>query len=151
MSNKKITIIKGRENEFPVSLKIPEDPFIGLYGAGIIAPPYDLERLVRLPEYSNILSQCVEAMVTNIDGFGFTLEPVGGADPENDGVPTQEAEDERKSILHFFEFCNQELPYSQLRRRVRRDLEVLGNAYWEIIRDGKGDIAWIEHIEGLNA
>ncbi|MBR1604268.1 MAG: phage portal protein [Synergistaceae bacterium] len=148
MSNKKITIIKGRENEFPVSLKIPEDPFIGLYGAGIIAPPYDLERLVRLPEYSNILSQCVEAMVTNIDGFGFTLEPVGGADPENDGVPTQEAEDERKSILHFFEFCNQELPYSQLRRRVRRDLEVLGNAYWEIIRDGKGDIAWIEHIEG---
>ncbi|MBQ8691671.1 MAG: hypothetical protein IJ520_00810, partial [Synergistaceae bacterium] len=148
MSENNITVIKGRDTDLPVSLKIPEDPFMNLYDNGVIAPPYDLEKLVRLPEYSNILSQCVEAMVTNIDGFGFTLEPVGNADPENDGTPVKEAEDERKSILHFFEFCNQEMPYSQLRRRVRRDLEVLGNGYWEIIRDGKGDIAWIEHIEG---
>ena len=148
MSENNITVIKGRDTDWPVSLKIPEDPFMNLYDNGVIAPPYDLEKLVRLPEYSNILSQCVEAMVTNIDGFGFTLEPVGNADPENDGTPVKEAEDERKSILHFFEFCNQEMPYSQLRRRVRRDLEVLGNGYWEIIRDGKGDIAWIEHIEG---
>ena len=146
-----ITLLKGKETDLPVSLKIAEDPFEGAYGGGVLKPPYDLDFLAKLPDYSNILGQCVEAMVTNIDGFGFTLEPVGGADPEKDGVPTQEAEDERKSILHFFEFCNQELPYSQLRRRVRRDLEVLGNAYWEIIRDGKGDIAWIEHIEGLNA
>ena len=31
---------------------------------------------------------------------------------------------------------------------MRRDLEVLGNGYWEVIRDGKGDIVWLEHIEG---
>ncbi|MBQ4418674.1 MAG: phage portal protein [Synergistaceae bacterium] len=143
-----ITLLKGKDTDLPVSLKIAEDPFEGAYGGGVLKPPYDLDFLARQPEYSNILGQCVEAMVTNIDGFGFTLEPVGNTDPENDGVPTKEAEEERKSILNFFEFCNQDLPYSQLRRRVRRDLEVLGNAYWEIIRDGKGDIAWIEHIEG---
>ncbi|MBQ8693500.1 MAG: phage portal protein, partial [Synergistaceae bacterium] len=140
-----IVILKGDK---PSSMRLVEDPFAGQYGSGLLEPPYDLEFLARLPEYSNVLSQCVEAMVTNIDGFGFTLDPIGNADPENDGIPTKEAENERKSILHFFEFCNQDLPYSQLRRRVRRDLETLGNAYWEIIRDGKGDIAWIEHIEG---
>ena len=144
----KTILLKGKEPDFPVSLQISEDPFIGQYSGGILEPPYDMEYLVRLPEYSNILSQCVTAMVTNIDGFGFTLEPVGNADPENDGIPIKEAEEERKAIMNFFEFCNQDMPYSQLRQRVRHDLEILGNGYWEIMRDGKGDIAWMEHIPG---
>jgi PBSX family phage portal protein len=140
-------VIKGREVSSPVSLKMAEDPFTGQYGDGIIEPPYSLEYLAQLPDHSNILAQCVEAMETNIDGFGFMLEPIGEADPENDGVYTKEAADERKRILHFFEFCNPDIPYSQLRRRVRRDLETLGNGYWEIVRDGEGSVAWIEHIE----
>ena len=136
-------IFKGKENEFPVSQKMSTDPFDGFYGDGIIEPPYNLDWLVRLPEHSNMLSQCIEAMETNIDGFGFTLEPAFEFDEGNEA-----AEAERKTLQHFFEFCNAELPYSQLRRRVRRDLEVLGNGYWEVIRDGKGDIVWLEHIEG---
>ena len=136
-------IFKGKDNEFPVSRKMATDPFEGSYGEGIIEPPYDLDWLARLPEHSNILGQCIEAMETNIDGFGFTLEPAFDFELES-----QEAKDEYKTIMHFFEFCNFELPYSQLRRRVRRDLEVLGNGYWEVIRDGKGDIVWLEHIEG---
>ena len=136
-------IFKGKENESPVSQKMSTDPFDGYYGDGIIEPPYNLNWLARLPEHSNMLGQCIEAMETNIDGFGFTLEPAFDF-PEGDA----KAEAERKSIMHFFEFCNFERPYSQLRRRVRRDLEVLGNGYWEVIRDGKGDIAWLEHIEG---
>ena len=136
-------IFKGKENELPVSQKMSNDPFDGYYGDGIIEPPYNLDWLVRLPEHSNMLGQCIEAMEMNIDGFGFTLEPAFEF-PEGDKA----AEAERKTLLHFFEFCNAELPYSQLRRRVRRDLEVLGNGYWEVIRDGKGDIVWLEHIEG---
>ena len=136
-------IFKGKENELPVSQKMSTDPFDSYYGDGIIEPPYNLDWLARLPEHSNILGQCIEAMETNIDGFGFTLEPAFEFS-EGDKV----AEAERKTLLHFFEFCNAELPYSQLRRRVRRDLEVLGNGYWEVIRDGKGDIVWLEHIEG---
>ena len=90
-----------------------------------------------------MLGQCIEAMETNIDGFGFTLEPTFEF---KEGDKATEAE--RKTLLHFFEFCNAELPYSQLRRRVRRYPEVLGNGYWEVIRDGKGNIVWFEHIEG---
>ena len=139
----KAFIFKGKENDFPVSQKMNTDPFDGYYGDGIIEPPYNLDWLIRLPEHSNMLAQCIEAMETNIDGFGFTLEPAFEFKEDN-----KEAIAERKTLEHFFEFCNPELPYSQLRRRVRHDLEVLGNGYWEIIRDGKGDIAWIEHIEG---
>ena len=138
-----VAVVKGRNIDFPVSQKIASDPFAGYYGDGILEPPYNLDWLARLPEHSNVLSQCVEAMETNIDGFGFTLEPAFDFDADN-----KEAEVERKTIEHFFEFCNPELPYSQLRRRVRHDLEVLGNAYWEVIRDGKGDIVWLEHVEG---
>ena len=140
-------VVKAQDGGLPVSRKMTEDPFKGLYGDGILEPPYDLDFLARLPEDSNILSQCIEAMETNIDGIGFTLEPRDGA-KDNDGAVRKEAEDERRKLLHFFEFCNQDIPYSQLRRRVRRDLETLGNGYWEILRDGKGDIVWIEHIEG---
>jgi PBSX family phage portal protein len=140
-------VFKGRDTALPVSRKMTEDPFSGKYGDGIIEPPYSLEYLAQLPDHSNILSQCIEAMETNIDGFGFMLEPIGDADPEKDGVYGKDAEDERKRILHFFEFCNADIPYSQLRRRVRRDIETTGNGYWEIVRDGKGEISWIEHIE----
>ncbi|MBQ7263189.1 MAG: phage portal protein, partial [Synergistaceae bacterium] len=141
-------VIKGDAAGMPVSMKMPEDPFASLYGDGIIEPPYDMGYLARLPEQSNILSQCVEAMEMNIDGFGFTLEPIGATDPDGDGTPTEAAEAERRELMNFFEFCNPDMPYSQLRRRLRRDLEVLGNGYWEIVRDGRGEISWIEHIEG---
>ena len=140
-------VVKAQDGGLPVSRKMTEDPFKGLYGDGILEPPYDLDFLARLPEDSNILSQCIETMETNIDGIGFTLEPRDGA-KDNDGAVRKEAENERRKLLNFFEFCNQDIPYSQLRRRVRRDLETLGNGYWEILRDGKGDIVWIEHIEG---
>ena len=140
----KAYIVKGRDDKtLPVSQKMPSDPFAGYYGEGIIEPPYNLDWLVKLPEHSNMLGQCIEAMETNIDGFGFTLEPAFEFPDDN-----KQAIAEKKTIEHFFEFCNPELPYSQLRRRVRRDLEVLGNAYWEVIRDGKGDIVWLEHVEG---
>ena len=142
-----VTVIKGRDIDVPVSLKMAEDPFTGQYGDGILEPPYNIELLTELMDHSNMLSQCIAAMETNIDGFGFTLVPIGKADPENDGKYTPEAEEERRWVKNFFDFCNPEIPYSQLRRRTRCDLEATGNAYWEIVRDAKGEISWIEHIE----
>ena len=59
-------IFKGKENELPVSQKMNTDPFDGYYGDGIIEPPYNLDWLARLPEHSNMLGQCIEAMETNI-------------------------------------------------------------------------------------
>jgi PBSX family phage portal protein len=144
-----VTVINfEKSKETPAtSRKIPEDPFSGNYGDNIIEPPYNLFFLSTLPEQSNILAQCVEAMETNIDGFGFTLEPAEGIEPDENGEYPAHAVEERKKILDFFAFCNPDVPYNHLCRRMRRDRETTGNGYWEILRNGKGEISGIEYIE----
>ncbi|MDR0652984.1 MAG: phage portal protein [Synergistaceae bacterium] len=129
------------------SRKISEDPFCGSYGGDIIEPPYNLLFLSTLPENSNILAQCIEAMETNIDGFGFSLEPAEGIKPDENGEYPPHAVEERKKILDFFAFCNPDIPYNHLCRRMRRDRETTGNGYWEILRNNKGEISGIEHLE----
>lgn len=46
------------------------------YANDIIDPPYPAEALCRLFENSGALRQNIEAMETNIDGFGHRLEPI---------------------------------------------------------------------------
>lgn len=128
------------------SNKIPEDPFKAAYGDGsVVAPPYDLRFLSELPDSSNILPQCIEAMEANVDGYGFTL--VTDEPEQENGGYREEVEAERRRIQAFFEYCNLDMPYSQLCRRKRRDQEATGNAYWEVLRNGKGEPCGIEHIE----
>jgi len=142
----KAQVLGGKE--IVTSNKLEEDPFARLYGeGGVIEPPYDLRVLTLLPEYSNILPQCIEAMETNIDGFGFTLEPVEGVTLGPDGKYPSEVEAERRRIRNFFRYCNPDESFTKIRRKTRRDLETTGNAYWEILRNGKGEIAGIEHLE----
>ena len=71
--------------EPPTARKMSKDPFSGVYGDSILEPPYDLFFLSTLPERSNILGQCIEAMETNIDGAGFTLEPTKTNIPNDAG------------------------------------------------------------------
>ena len=33
-----------------------------------------------------------------------------------------------------------------LRRRTRQDLEVTGNAFWEVLRDGRGKVARLVYV-----
>jgi len=83
----RVSVVKARDSALPVSRKMTEDPFKGLYGDRILEPPYNLDFLAKLPEESNVLSQCIEAMETNIAGFGFTLEPLDGrTDPPGQGA-----------------------------------------------------------------
>ena len=77
---------------------------------------------------------------------GALLEPT----PEEVTARTQElrklARRERGQLEVFFEFCSFDHSFVDLRRRTRQDLEVTGNAYWEVLRNGKGDIARFVHV-----
>jgi len=53
---------------------------------------------------------------------------------------------ERSRLESFFEFCSLDLSFVTLRRRTRQDIEVLGNGYWEVLRDGGGDIAQFVYL-----
>ena len=54
---------------------IEEDEFQGMYEDGtILEPLYNPELLTRLPEYSDILQQCIDAYKTNMVGFGVNFD-----------------------------------------------------------------------------
>jgi capsid portal protein len=53
---------------------------------------------------------------------------------------------EKGRLEAFFDFCCFDHSFVDLRRRTRQDLEVTGNAYWEVLRDGKGDLARFVHV-----
>ena len=56
------------------------------------------------------------------------------------------AQVERARLEAFFDFCCFDHSFVDLRRRTRQDLEVTGNAFWEVLRDGKGDIARLVYV-----
>lgn len=150
------TVIQGGDaprhvnrNGAATSNVMPEDPFAGQYGgSGIIEPPYNLEWLSARPDESNILPQCIQAMACNVEGFGYTLEvrDPQSVDPDGDGKYPPEVDAENAKIRAFFDFCNPVMSYDEIRRRTRIDLESTGNAFWEIVRDGKGEPCWIEPV-----
>ena len=48
---------------------------------------------------------------------------------------------EKARIEAFFEHCAGDIAFKELRRRTREDMETTGNAYWEVLRNGEGQVA----------
>jgi PBSX family phage portal protein len=135
----------------------------------ILEPPLPMASIVTAFEESNSLRQNVDAMVTNVDGFGFTLAPAidfkgnefkeliedqilleegEAAEQELEARQKEvrrEAVREKRSLKSFFAFCADE-SFIELRRSSREDLEVLGNFAWEVLRDEDDEIRRFVHI-----
>jgi PBSX family phage portal protein len=56
---------------------------------------------------------------------------------------------ERSRLETFFEFCCVDVSFVTLRRRTRQDIEVMGNGYWEVLRDGGGEIVQLVYLPGF--
>lgn len=126
----------------------PEDPFAGLVNDGmVVEPPFDLLTLSMLGEQNTELGQVIEAMETNIEGFGqrFKSRLVKPADGELPKQLKQASEAERIRLENFFAYATDE-SFTEFRRKLRSDLEYTGNAYAEVIRDNKGEIQGFVHI-----
>lgn len=152
MAGARVIKADGDGATIPVSRRMPEDPWLGVSADHILRPPYDPGELFAALETSEVLRQCIDAMATNIDGFGFQLDPVGHiAELINSGkdVP-KEAQDEKKAIERFFNYCHPEDTFSSIRQKTRKDYEAVGYAFWEILRNGKGEVVGIEHIPAVN-
>lgn len=153
------TVIGLRKREIPTvkqlaqleaepgqSKALGEDPFHALTEAGkLIAPPFDMLTLAMLPEHSTELNQCIEAMETNIEGFGHRLVPRIAMDtaPEKD---VKAARQEKVELDNFFMYASLRESFTCTRRRLRRDLETTGNAYLEVIRNAAGRIQGLIHL-----
>jgi PBSX family phage portal protein len=53
---------------------------------------------------------------------------------------------ERARLEAFFDSCTFDESFVALRRRTRLDLEVTGNAYWEVLRTAAGQLARFVHV-----
>ena len=56
---------------------------------------------------------------------------------------------EKNQLQRFFEFCCTDISFATLRRRTRQDIEILGNGFWEVIRDGKGEVCQFDYVPGF--
>jgi len=56
---------------------------------------------------------------------------------------------ERSRLESFFEYCCVDSSFVTLRRRTRLDLELLGNGYWEVLRNGGGQIVQFVYVPGF--
>jgi PBSX family phage portal protein len=56
---------------------------------------------------------------------------------------------ERSRLENFFEYCCVDSSFVTLRRRMRLDLELLGNGYWEVLRNGAGEIVQFVYVPGF--
>jgi len=114
---------------------------------GTIEPPYHMLTLCMLRENSTELGQCVDAMMTNIDGFGYRLVEVFKTDEEKEKYK-DEILKEKAELRAFLDNINFSDDITSLRIETRKDIEECGNAYWEFIPyKNKSGISAVKRIE----
>ncbi len=109
--------------EIPSSKQIDKDV---PWGAQIIEPPYDLQKLMKWIDISVVHSSCVRAKVQDAFGVGFKLK-----EREDKG-----ATDEQYDTLYdFFSKCNEKESITEVSKKVGLDWETCGNGYFEAVRE----------------
>ena len=77
---------------------------------------------------------------------GAEVQPTDQEVAERRRELTRLARSERAKLESFFDFCCYDMSFVDLRRRTRQDLEVTGNAFWEVLRDGRGRVARLVYV-----
>lgn len=117
-----------------------QDPFDNLYASensdGIIQPLYNPLSLCQMTEINDTLKQCITAMATNVDGFGWEL--IERTDEETKGKTNAAAEQEKHQLQSFFDFINPDEDITMLRKRCREDIESCGYGFLEVVNDQTG-------------
>jgi PBSX family phage portal protein len=169
----------------PNVASLPEEQYGSFIAAGALPPPYDPGTLSVIYESSDALQPNVTSYATNIESFGFRLEPsidltapdanerieealilehmydFGGRPGDDIKISPADVE-ARRALLEraarieklqaelFFRYVATDGgSFIELRERARVDLEVTGNAYWEVIRNAKGEIAQVGSVAAL--
>ena len=130
-----------------------EDEFKGNYtadwrgapGVHILQPPVMPKTLQALVHQNNTLLGCIEAMTTNVHETGYE---VALRNPPKVEEGKEAPEDPRvKKVKDFFCEVWPGMSFQQLRKRTGKDQESTGNAYWEILRNLRGEMVMIRPME----
>lgn len=129
-----------------VGSKAMPDPFAKYYrseqGWEIIKPPVNPHSLVKIIQENSHLLQCIDAMVTNVHGFGYRMEFIGKVEDET----TPEAIKELQYLEELFDSPNPIQSFQEIREKLGWDKWALGNAYLEVGRDNEGRVMTLHHV-----
>lgn len=129
-----------------VGSKTLPDPFAKLYtaeqGWEIIKPPVNPYAMIKLIQENSHLLQCIDAMTTNIHGFGYRMEFIGKEEDETSDAAILEL----KYLEEIFDSPNLDYSFHELRSRVGWDYYALANAYIEVGRDAEGRVMTMHHV-----
>lgn len=120
-----------------------DDPFSSFYGGEngdiILEPPYNPNQLSKLREESDILGACIDAYVTNIVGLGYTID--------NESYDDENANDEDfQKYEELFKYCNFDMTFTEIMKRVIADRESVGWGAFEVVRDALNEPSGFTHI-----
>ncbi len=135
-----------------------DDEFANFFGrenalrqkVDILGTPYNMNTLAGLCQMNNALQPSIEAMVTNIDGTGHSIRP--REEPKKDEKKSADEEgntEEKAKQERIEDFFNEVFPgmsFITLRKKLRRDLETVGNAYIEIMRSLEGKLVFLRWV-----
>jgi len=109
-----------------------EDAFSRYYGPNglLVEPPFPFEWLWSLYQECDTLNLCCHSMVDNCENL---IDFVWEGEKGEDSGDTQKAQ--RIMLRDFFSRVNEKDSFLDLRKKIRLDREVTGNAFVEVIRD----------------
>jgi len=141
-----VTLIKADGSVASNAMEI-EDGFAGMYyststgGGNVIRPTYDFSRLQELVANNNALLSCITAMEVNIDGTGYTIQL------DTEEVPNDKEKERIALVEDFFNNPYPKTSFTTIRRKLRYDLESVGNGYLEVIRNAAGLLIYLKRID----
>jgi PBSX family phage portal protein len=142
-------VVKARNMKRETTQALPEDPFTLAYGQyGVIEPPFDMLTLTVMPESSSELGPAIEAMQINIEGLGHRVILRDGISKDEENVDLT-IKKELAKVSNFFANAVLEPTetFTTLRKNLRSDLEVTGNAYVEVLESlATGEPAGLKHL-----
>lgn len=145
------TIFKVEKAADDVPVSNVADPFQPYYveeaatgEAAILQPPYNMEVLAQVNTLSNMLMRCVTAYCICIDGLGHQY--VKAKHLKDKSEEPKEMQAEIAQLQSLFDLCNPDQNMIELRKALRRDFEMTGMAYMEVVRNRIGEIAELYRI-----
>lgn len=110
-----------------------------------LMPQYPFMRLCEMVTQSNALGLCIDAYVTNIESYGWTLEYIG-----KEGQQDRPAVVAERARLEAFIGCpSPEHTFREIKEYYRKDRETLGNGFFECAKNQRGEYVLFDHIPGV--
>lgn len=123
--------VKAAADPFRPRKGSDEDPSSSLYQRyALLEPPYSFADCWMDYEQSDVLTTCIDTIIRNCErphDFDFIGDDVKEKD-------TDEAQAQYKQLRDFFRRVNEKHSFLSLRKKVRLDREVTGNAFVEVVR-----------------